>query len=172
MPEGFEALGAEALRDILSFLATSQAPPQTPQPAAAQATAQAPPQAPAQPSAQAAPAPPADGQGPKEGGRGDAPLPETRPIVWAPGKLKVLVVGGGSSHDFGKFFGGTDVATLAAAGFSVNYTEDRDQAAAELGQADVAVISVNRQFFDTPAWRKALRCCTRESGTASRSGRS
>jgi type 1 glutamine amidotransferase len=113
-------------------------------------------QAPAQAPAQAAPAAAADAQGPKEGGRGDAPLPETRPVVWAPGKLKVLVVGGGSSHDFGKFFGGTDVATLAAAGFSVNYTEDRDQAAAEIGQADVAVVSVNRQFFDTPAWRKAL----------------
>jgi len=95
-------------------------------------------------------------QGPKEGGKGDAPLPETKPIVWAPGKAKVLIVGGGSSHDFGRFFGGTDRATLAAAGFSVNYTEDRDQAAAEIGKADVAVISVNRQFFDTPAWRKAV----------------
>ena len=98
----------------------------------------------------------ADAQGPKEGGKGDAPLPETRPVVWAPGKLKVLIIGGGSSHDFGRFFGGTDSATLAAAGFSVNYTEDRDQAAAEIGKADVAVISVNRQFFDTPAYRKAL----------------
>ena len=93
---------------------------------------------------------------PKEGGKGDAPLPETKPIAWAPGKAKVLVIGGGSSHNFGKFFGGTDVATLAAAGFSVNYTEDRDQAAAELANADVAVISVNRQFFDTPEYRKAL----------------
>ena len=119
---------------------------------------------------------------PKEGGRGDAPLPETKPIVWAPGKTKVLIIGGGSSHDFGRFFGGTDVATLAAAGFSVNYTEDRDQAAAEIGKADVAVISVNRQFFDTPEYRKALfdfaaagkgwSCCTRDSGTASRNGRS
>lgn len=93
---------------------------------------------------------------PKQGGRGDAPLPEEKPIVWTPGKTKVLVIGGGSSHDFGRFFGGTDVATLDAAGFGVNYTEDRDQAAAELGNADVAVISVNRQFFDTPEYRKAL----------------
>ena len=94
--------------------------------------------------------------GPKEGGRGDAPLPETKPIVWATGRTKVLIIGGGSAHDFGKFFGGTDRATLEAAGFSVNYTEDRDQAAAEIGRADVAVISVNRQFFDTPEYRKAL----------------
>jgi putative membrane-bound dehydrogenase-like protein len=93
---------------------------------------------------------------PKEGGKGDAPLPETRPIVWAPGKTKVLIIAGGSSHNFGKFFGGTDAATLTAAGFSVNYTEDRDQAAAELANADVAVVSVNRQYFDTPAYRKAL----------------
>ena len=49
-----------------------------------------------------------------------------------------------------------DGATLSAAGFSVNYTEDRDQAAAELAKADVAVISVNRQFFDTAEYRKAL----------------
>ena len=68
----------------------------------------------------------------------------------------MLIIGGGSSHNFGRFFGGTDSATLEAAGFSVNYTEDRDQAAAEIGKADVAVISVNRQFFDTPAYRKAL----------------
>jgi putative membrane-bound dehydrogenase-like protein len=102
------------------------------------------------------PAPTAPQDRPKAGGKGDAPLPETKPIVWAPGKARVLVIGGGSSHDFGQFFGGTDVATLAAAGFSVGYTEDRDQAAAEIGKADVAVISVNRQFFDTPEYRKAL----------------
>ena len=94
--------------------------------------------------------------GPKEGGKGDAPLPETKPIVWAPGKKKVLIISGGSSHNFGKFFGETDGATLSAAGFSVNYTEDREQAASEIKNADVALISVNRQFFDTPAYRKAL----------------
>ncbi len=99
---------------------------------------------------------PAPTDGPKEGGRGDGPLPPTTPIVWAAGKTKVLIIGGGSSHNFGLFFGGTDGATLSAAGFSVNYTEDREQAAAEIGKADVAVISVNRQFFDTAAYRKAL----------------
>jgi putative heme-binding domain-containing protein len=93
---------------------------------------------------------------PKEGGKSDAPLPETKPIVWAPGKTKVLIIGGGSSHNYGQFFSGTDGATLTAAGFSVNYTEDRDQAAAELRNADVAVVSVNRQYFDTPEYRKAL----------------
>ena len=108
--------------------------------------------APVQAAAPAAPGQP----GPKEGGKGDAPLPPTKPIAWAAGKAKVLVIGGGSSHNFAAFFGGTDVATLQGAGFSVNYTEDRDQAAAELRNADVAVVSVNRQFFDTPEYRKAL----------------
>jgi putative heme-binding domain-containing protein len=93
---------------------------------------------------------------PAGGGPGDAPLPETKPIVWAASKTKVLIIGGGSSHNFEQFFGVRDTATLEAAGLSVNYTEDRDQAAAEIGKADVAVVSVNRQFFDTPAYRKAL----------------
>jgi type 1 glutamine amidotransferase len=68
----------------------------------------------------------------------------------------VLLIGGGSSHKFNEFFNVSDSATLKAAGFSVNYTEDRDQAATALAEADVAVISVNRMFFDTPAYRKAV----------------
>ncbi|MGV3661400.1 MAG: PVC-type heme-binding CxxCH protein [Prosthecobacter sp.] len=93
---------------------------------------------------------------PKEGGKGDGPLAPTTPVAWEAGKTKVLVIGGGSSHNFARFMGGTDVATLKAAGFSVHYTEDRDQAAAKLKNADVAVISVNRKFFDTTAYRAAL----------------
>lgn len=94
--------------------------------------------------------------GPKEGGKGDGPLVAATPVQWEAGKTKVLVIGGGSSHNFAKFFGETDVATLKGSGFTVHYTEDRDQAAAELANADVAVISVNRKFFDTAAYRKAL----------------
>jgi putative membrane-bound dehydrogenase-like protein len=135
MPEGLETLGAEALRDILTFMASASSGSGGSQGAAS-----------------ATPEP----KGPKEGGKGDAPLPPANPIVWAPGKTKVLIIAGGSAHNFGQFFGSTDGATLAAAGFGVNYTEDRDQAAAEIGKADVAVVSVNRQFFDTPAYRKAL----------------
>jgi type 1 glutamine amidotransferase len=99
---------------------------------------------------------PGELRGPKEGGRGDRPMPEMSPIVWAAGKPRVLIVSGGSSHDFIQFFEGTDRATLSAAGFSVNVTEDRDQAAAELGKADVLVVSVIRQNFDTTAYRQAL----------------
>ena len=92
----------------------------------------------------------------KEGGKGDSPLVPAAPIVWEAGKTKVLVVGGGSSHNFIKFFGGTDVETLKAAGLSVNYAEDRDLVASELKNADVAIISANRKFLDTPAYRKAV----------------
>ncbi len=99
---------------------------------------------------------PGELRGPKEGGRGDRPMPEPKPIVWAPGKTRVLIISGGSSHDFVQFFEGTDSATLSAAGFSVNVTEDRDQAASELGQANALVISVIRQNFDTTAYRQAL----------------
>ena len=94
--------------------------------------------------------------GPKEGGKSDGPMVPATPVKWEAGKTKVLVIGGGSSHNFAKFFGETDVATLKAAGFTVHYTEDRDQAAAELANADAAIISVNRKFFDTTAYRKAL----------------
>jgi type 1 glutamine amidotransferase len=94
--------------------------------------------------------------GPKEGGKGDGPLVPVAPVSWEAGKTRVLVIGGGSSHNFKDFFGTTDVTTLKGAGFTVHYTEDRDQAAAELANADVAVISVNRKFFDTKAYRQAL----------------
>jgi type 1 glutamine amidotransferase len=94
--------------------------------------------------------------GPKEGGKGDGPLIPAAPVQWEAGKTRVLVIGGGSSHNLKDFFGTTDVATLKAAGFTVHYTEDRDQAAAELKNADAAIISVNRKFFDTAAYRKAL----------------
>lgn len=94
--------------------------------------------------------------GPKEGGKGDGPLVPASPVNWEAGKTRILVIGGGSSHNFKDFFGATDVATLKAAGFTVHYTEDRDQAAAELANADAAIISVNRKFFDTAAYRAAL----------------
>lgn len=93
---------------------------------------------------------------PKEGGKGDGPLVPASPVNWEAGKTRILVIGGGSSHNFKDFFGATDVATLKAAGFTVHYTEDRDQAAAELANADAAIISVNRKFFDTAAYRAAL----------------
>ena len=77
------------------------------------------------------------------------------PFQWGAG-TKVLLVGGGSSHDFQKFFNVADTATLKAAGCSVNYTEDAAVTARELPKADVAVLSVNKAGWDTPAVRKAV----------------
>ena len=153
MPEGFEGLGATGLRDLVAYMASA-------------AKADAPAAAPAAAPRATAAATPAPGKkkaaavvptsGPKEGGRNDRPLPPETAITWEPGKTRVLLIGGGSSHKFTEFFGVTDSATLKRAGFSVNYTEDRDQAASALAEADVAVISVNRMFFDTPAYKKAV----------------
>ncbi len=80
----------------------------------------------------------------------------TTPVSWEAGKTRVLIIGGGSSHNFAKFFGEEDSETLKGAGLTVHYTEDRDQAATELKNADVAIISTNRKFFDTLEYRKAL----------------
>ncbi|HRH96108.1 MAG TPA: ThuA domain-containing protein, partial [Prosthecobacter sp.] len=124
-----------------------------PAPLSADASKRPPPPARGKGKAKAAQAPET---GPKEGGKGDGPLVPAAPVQWEAGKTRVLVIGGGSSHNFKDFFGTTDVATLKAAGFSVHYTEDRDQAASELANADAAIISVNRKFFDTAAYRKAL----------------
>jgi putative heme-binding domain-containing protein len=139
MPEGFENLGAENLRDLIAFLrASASAPAAAAAPTATGAAAAA------------------AVSNPKEGGRGDAPLPPLEPAKWEAGKTRVLIITGGSSHKFHEFFAGTDSATLRAAGYTVHATEDRDQAAELLPQADVAIISVNRKFFDTPQYRKAV----------------
>ena len=77
------------------------------------------------------------------------------PFTWGEG-TKVLLVGGGSSHDYQKFFNRADSATLKAAGCSVNYTEDGAVTARELPKVDVAILSVNSPKWATPDLRKAL----------------
>lgn len=132
MPEGFEALGADGLRDLLAFLNTEAA------------VEKAAPKIAAKPKAKILHKrviPP--------------PIPAT-PVRWEKGKTKVLIIGGGSSHLFHKFFGISDSKTLEEAGLTVHYTENNAQATKELANADVAIISVNRKGFDTPAYRKAL----------------
>jgi uncharacterized protein len=79
----------------------------------------------------------------------------TASMNWGAG-TKVLLVGGGSSHDFDKFFNKADSAILKEAGFSVNYTESAATTARELPKADVVVLSVNSTGWDTPEVRKAV----------------
>ncbi|MFM8468755.1 MAG: hypothetical protein ACKODH_02105, partial [Limisphaerales bacterium] len=79
------------------------------------------------PGANTAPPPPAaKGDGKKGKKAADAknlPLPpRAEKIEWGTG-TKVLLIGGGSSHDFQRFFNLADVATLKAAKITVNKTE-------------------------------------------------
>jgi uncharacterized protein len=77
------------------------------------------------------------------------------PFTWGSG-TKVLLVGGGTSHNYNRFFNLADTEILKAAGCSVNYTEDAAVTARELSKADVAVLSVNKAGWDTPDVRKAV----------------
>ncbi len=71
--------------------------------------------------------------------------------------IRVLLVGSGSSHDFPKFFLGTDKETLkAAGGMDIAATPNLDEALALLPGADVLVFSGNHDQWGTPRFQKAL----------------
>ncbi len=71
--------------------------------------------------------------------------------------LRVLLVGSGSSHDFPKYFLGTDAVTLkAAGGMDVAATPNLDEALALLPQADVLVFSGNHPNYGKEEFQKAL----------------
>lgn len=87
---------------------------------------------------------------------GAADMTNATVLTWGAG-TKILLVGGGSSHDFQKWFHAADEATLRATGrFSVNYTESSTTAAEGLAMADVLVLSANQKGFDSPDFRVAL----------------
>jgi putative heme-binding domain-containing protein len=103
-----------------------------------------------------------DGTAPKNPAPAPTPTPapeekKAAAIEWKAGAARVLLIGGGSSHDFQKFFNQADTATLTGAGYSVNYTEDVAVAAKELANADVAVISTNQGSFSGLTFREALK---------------
>jgi type 1 glutamine amidotransferase len=66
------------------------------------------------------------------------------------------LAGGGSSHDFQKFFNEADTAILKAGGYTVQYTENFQTAAAKLAEADVLVFSTNQGSFANVTFRAAL----------------
>jgi type 1 glutamine amidotransferase len=73
-----------------------------------------------------------------------------------PNAIRTLIVGGGSSHDFEKFFHQADKATLEKDGFAtVEYTEQTDSIAPKLANIDVLYLSNNKPFND-PEVRKAI----------------
>lgn len=71
--------------------------------------------------------------------------------------LRVLLVGSGSSHDFPKYFLGTDAETLkAAGGIDVAATPNLKEALALMTEADVLVFSGNHDQYGTDEFQKAL----------------
>ncbi|MEI6872529.1 MAG: ThuA domain-containing protein, partial [Verrucomicrobiota bacterium] len=132
MPEGFDGLGAENLRHLMAFLKSTSVPAPV-----------------------AASAPMAGAPKPIE------PLPASGasfPDSIAPGVSRILLVGGGSSHDFEKFFNQADAATLQAKGkFVTAYTPNAAEAIALLAKADVLVLSANHKSFGEPDFQNALR---------------
>jgi putative heme-binding domain-containing protein len=70
--------------------------------------------------------------------------------------LDVLILGGGSSHDFDKYYDKADRATLGAANIaSVRYTTSFDDAARQLDQLKALVLCTN-QPSPSPAFRTGL----------------
>ena len=77
-----------------------------------------------------------------------APAVKSAPPVlqWNKG-LKVLLIGGGASHDYNRWFNLADVAMLNASGrISANYLEPQDVSVTSVHEADVLVISANKAF--------------------------
>ena len=78
-----------------------------------------------------------------------APSPSVPPSFEWGGGIKTLIVGGGSSHDFNRFFNLADAATLrATVKASVNYTETTTGLAPALAGVDVLYLSNNKPFGD------------------------
>jgi type 1 glutamine amidotransferase len=74
----------------------------------------------------------------------------------------VLIVGGGSSHDFVKFFGGTDKAALAPVCGWVDFTQNANGVPAILDRVDVLVWSANQPV--SSATTKALLAYANRGG--------
>ena len=70
--------------------------------------------------------------------------------------IKVLIVGGGSSHDFDRWYKQEDVATLQKDGFAaVEYTSDPTTILSRLPDIDVLYLANNQPIADD-ATRKAI----------------
>lgn len=70
--------------------------------------------------------------------------------------IRVLIVGGGTSHDFEKWYKNVDGQTLTRDGFAtVNYVGDPDSIAVYLPNTDVLYLSNNRPITN-PAVRQAI----------------
>jgi type 1 glutamine amidotransferase len=76
-----------------------------------------------------------------------------------PRAVHVLIVGGGSSHDFDRWWKEADTKTLAEAKeprFAPLYSSDPAEAARMMADADVLLLATNQPGFSAPAVRAAL----------------
>ncbi|MHB8523131.1 MAG: ThuA domain-containing protein [Limisphaerales bacterium] len=73
----------------------------------------------------------------------------------SPKPVSVLIVGGGSSHDFNRWFNQADVATLQAAGANASYTDQPAAISAALPNLDVLYLSNNQPMRD-PQLRRGI----------------
>ena len=78
---------------------------------------------------------------------GESDAPQTSSAANEPAK-KILIVGGGDSHDFDRWFNEEDTATLEAAGFDVAYTDDPSTVASRLKDIDLLYLSNNQPMTD------------------------
>lgn len=69
--------------------------------------------------------------------------------------IRVLIVGGGSSHDFNKWYKGADATTLRNDGATVTYTANLDSIPEYLKQADVLYLATN-QPMKNPAVQSSI----------------
>jgi type 1 glutamine amidotransferase len=82
----------------------------------------------------------------------------------APAPLDVLLFGGGSSHDFERWFGQRDLATLAEAGIaSARFSTRTGDLAAQLPLTKVLVLSANQPLAD-PDLRRAILAFVENGG--------
>lgn len=59
--------------------------------------------------------------------------------------LRILMVGGGGSHDFARWYGQEDAKTIESSGaYSVTYTEQTDSIPAYLKQTDLLILTNNQ----------------------------
>lgn len=70
--------------------------------------------------------------------------------------IQTLIVGGGASHDFDRWYRQADVTTLEKEGFAeVTYTDQVDSILSYLPETDVLLLT-NNQPMEDPALRKAI----------------
>lgn len=77
---------------------------------------------------------------------------------------RVLILGGGSSHDFATSFGRTDVDTLRQTGDSVEYTESFAGLGARLAGVDTVVQASNQAMPDAATRRALMEFVARGGG--------